>query len=217
MAMNCLLLACAAIAIFGNAQGVVENERINMDVYYESHCPDSRDFIREALHPIFCKIQPYINLNLIPFGKAHSVEGGGFECQHGQKECRGNTIHNCVLKRIADPVAQVDYVNCAMLNPDKPGHIETACVQISGLNPIEIEYCYKSKEGYELMLNAERETKTKTPGPRFVPTIIFEGVYNDRDQVSAFENLESTICAKLLARSFNNVCYQGKISNAISC
>lgn len=29
-----------------------------------------------------------------------------------------------MLKRIQDSKAQVDYVNCAMYDPDQPGHIE---------------------------------------------------------------------------------------------
>lgn len=49
-------------------------------------------------------------------------------CQHGPKECRGNTIHNCVLQRLDESKAQVDYVNCAMYNPDQLGYIENTVI-----------------------------------------------------------------------------------------
>lgn len=48
----------------------------------------------------------------------------GFICQHGNKECLGNTIDNCVLHRIQDPLIQVAYVNCAMEDPDRPEYSE---------------------------------------------------------------------------------------------
>lgn len=50
------------------------------------------------------------------------------------------------------------------------------CVEASGVNVEEVHNCYTSQEGYQLMLTAEVETKTKTPGPRFVPTIVFDDV-----------------------------------------
>lgn len=50
------------------------------------------------------------------------------------------------------------------------------CVEASGVNVEKVKNCYTSEEGYQMMLVAEMETKTKTPGPRFVPTIVFDDV-----------------------------------------
>lgn len=50
------------------------------------------------------------------------------------------------------------------------------CVEASGVSVEAVQKCYTSQEGYQMMLIAEMETKTKTPGPRFVPTIIFDDV-----------------------------------------
>lgn len=43
----------------------------------------------------------------------------------------------------------------------------------------QVKACYTSEEGYQMMLKAEVETKNMTPGPLFVPTIVFDDVrYN---------------------------------------
>lgn len=212
--MKYLYFAIATLSTI-SAHGL-ERSPLNVSVYYESHCPDSRDFIIKQLHPYFCKVQEYINLNLVPFGKAYSTDSG-FICQHGPKECRGNTIHNCVLKRLQDPKAQVDYVNCAMYNPDQPGHIEQTCVEASGVNVEEVYKCFTSQEGYQLMLNAEKETTAQTPGPLFVPTIIFDNVYDEDNQNNAFNDFETTLCQKLDSRGQTDVCYDSSIVSKQTC
>lgn len=50
------------------------------------------------------------------------------------------------------------------------------CVEGSGLNVDQVKKCFTSSEGYEMMLKAEKETKAMTPGPLFVPTIVFDDV-----------------------------------------
>ncbi|XP_015379895.1 PREDICTED: gamma-interferon-inducible lysosomal thiol reductase-like [Diuraphis noxia] len=214
--MKCLIFVVALVTFATVSADRIKRAPLKVSVYYESHCPDSRDFIMAQLHPYFCKVQQYLNLNLVPFGKAYSSDQG-FICQHGPKECRGNTIHNCVLKRIQDSKAQVEYVNCAMYDPDQPGHIEKTCVEGSGLNVDQVQKCFTSSEGYEMMLKAEKETKAMTPGPLFVPTIVFDDEYNDDDQNQAFVNFESTLCEKLVSRGHTDVCSNGAIINPQTC
>jgi hypothetical protein len=50
------------------------------------------------------------------------------------------------------------------------------CVEESGVDVNQIQTCFTSSEGYQMMLNAEKETKAMTPGPLFVPTIVFNDV-----------------------------------------
>jgi len=52
------------------------------------------------------------------------------------------------------------------------------CVEERGLDVEEVNTCFTSTEGYQLMLKAEKETKAMTPGPLFVPTIVFDDVRN---------------------------------------
>lgn len=66
------------------------------------------------------------------------------------------------------------------------------CVEQSGLSVDDINSCYTSQEGYQLMLNSENETKTMTPGPLFVPTIVFSDV-RDHFYILHIPNLSNAI------------------------
>ena len=55
--------------LFNDLQ-VREGGRTTLDVYYESLCPDSRRFIMTQLFPSWNKINSFVNVRLVPFGKA---------------------------------------------------------------------------------------------------------------------------------------------------
>lgn len=56
--------------IESNNQNLNEDYRINIEVYYETRCPDSKKFINNQLSNIFESLQNLTNLFLIPYGKA---------------------------------------------------------------------------------------------------------------------------------------------------
>lgn len=43
---------------------------VSLEVYYETMCPDSVDFIVQQLHPTLQKIGAIMNVSLIPYGIA---------------------------------------------------------------------------------------------------------------------------------------------------
>jgi hypothetical protein len=43
---------------------------MTLDVYYESLCPDSRNFLVNQLNPNWPTLSTFTDLRLIPFGKA---------------------------------------------------------------------------------------------------------------------------------------------------
>lgn len=46
------------------------NGRVRVDVYYETLCPDSMNFLRFRLIPDYPLLESLIDLHLYPFGKA---------------------------------------------------------------------------------------------------------------------------------------------------
>lgn len=44
--------------------------KVRVDVYYETLCPDSIQFIRQKLFPTFGKVGDIMDINLVPYGKA---------------------------------------------------------------------------------------------------------------------------------------------------
>lgn len=47
-----------------------ESPKVKIDVYYETLCPDSIQFIRRQLYPTYQKIGEIMDISLIPYGKA---------------------------------------------------------------------------------------------------------------------------------------------------
>nr|AYO51659.1 gamma interferon-inducible thiol reductase [Rhagovelia plumbea] len=151
--------------------------KVAVSVYYESLCPDSRDLFTQELCPNWSKIGDYVHLKLVPFGKASSV-ASGFQCQHGPKECYGNIFQSCAFSMLQPGTKQLNFACCYMANP----YDYSSCLRRSGLAASEVRRCMTSGEGRELQLIAEVDTKHNTPGPRYVPTVVFNKKYNESDQ-----------------------------------
>lgn len=100
--------------------------KVSLGVYYETLCPDSIAFINYQLYPTVQSLGiENIDLNLVPFGKASWTESGSslvFTCQHGERECKGNTIQNCAKSQL-DVATLVKFVYCmeSARSPDKAG------------------------------------------------------------------------------------------------
>ena len=84
------------------------DELVKINVYYESLCPDSKNFITQQLGPVYQKFKKYLRVELRPYGNANTTwqawrdpkkEGGrwGFECQHEKSECIGNLLHASLI------------------------------------------------------------------------------------------------------------------------
>lgn len=50
--------------------GNAPTNRLNVDVYYESLCPDSIRWIKQQLLPQYDILKDYISVSFIPYGKA---------------------------------------------------------------------------------------------------------------------------------------------------
>ena len=61
-----LLFILAAVSTFNG----VYSSSLNVEVYYECLCPDSKHFVTTQLYPAWQKLGHYFNVGLKPFGKA---------------------------------------------------------------------------------------------------------------------------------------------------
>lgn len=114
----------ASISII-NKNETIPSKMLNLSVYYEAKCPNSRDFFRDHLVPNYRLLGQYLKLDLVPFGKAHLEKrkvpnsirnfapnfGLEFKCQHGADECWANRIQSCVIGLKGESIG-LDYVNC---------------------------------------------------------------------------------------------------------
>ncbi|XP_059062498.1 gamma-interferon-inducible lysosomal thiol reductase-like isoform X2 [Achroia grisella] len=169
-----------------------------VSVYYESKCPDSRAFILHQLQPAIKLLHKRITLNLIPFGKARSINNGydGFECQHGPAECLGNVVQECALDVIKErtDLEKTAYVACEMKSlAGAQGSLE--CVEKANIPSNSVIECLSSDKGTSLQLHSEYLTKIVSP--QFVPTVTIDGMFNQQIQDSSQEDLIDTLCSIL--------------------
>jgi len=79
-----------------HADAPAQNKAATMDLYYETKCPFSQQFItgevKPALSDPMCVFKD-VHINWEPYGNAQ--DAGAIVCQHGGDECFGNKLHIC--------------------------------------------------------------------------------------------------------------------------
>lgn len=201
-----LLLITIFLGLCLGQQGCIE--KVKVDVYYESLCPDSIRFIEQQLAPNYQNLKRHLDINFVPFGKSDSFTDPktgaiDFQCQHGPDECFGNKVQSCVLNRLPEQDAQVNYVACQMksYNNDR-GHQN--CVRAIGLDWNEIYNCAVGPEGTHYALHYEKlTTQVVHSVTKWVPSI----VYNHRiteNCCSKAQDFQSIICGYIY--NANPVC-----------
>ncbi|XP_046677201.1 gamma-interferon-inducible lysosomal thiol reductase-like [Homalodisca vitripennis] len=166
------LLATFAVALTPN--------QCNLTVLYESHCSDSRKFIRNVLAPVWPLLETHCTLELVPFGKARSNESG-FVCHHGEKECKSNMVMSCAMRNLLSSRQQMDFVSCYMGDPDYGG---IQCAEKTGLSWADVKACMQSGEGTQLQKEAEAKSYA-TRISHYVPTVVINKVYKPTEQNEA--------------------------------
>merc|ERR1712179_890312 len=101
-------------------------EAVQIDVIYESLCPDSTRFISQQIPPMYEAIGQHVEIRFRPYGFATTTEVDGsyqFECQHGERECYGNIVQACTVHYTSDQDTLVNLITCMMSSsaPDQAG------------------------------------------------------------------------------------------------
>ncbi|RZB39138.1 GILT-like protein F37H8.5, partial [Asbolus verrucosus] len=194
---------------------------LHVQVFYESLCPDSLNFVTQQLHPVAEELAPHIDLKLIPFGKSVSFkisdDNVQFICQHGSQECKGNKVQSCALNAISDQIAQVEYVNCFMKTFKKgqknEGEYGQRCAEAVGLDSNYVSECYSSPLGTQLQLLAEQMTATISP--KFVPTIVYNRSsmfqrFDQQLQDGSLTDFRGVVC-QLLQQTHPEACQNSSV------
>ncbi|XP_044259094.1 uncharacterized protein LOC123007737 [Tribolium madens] len=186
--------------------------KLQVSLYYETLCPDSMRFITTQLHPSYQNFEKYLTLDLVPFGKARVKKSGKkpqiqvkfqasnssghwhFQCQHGPRECHYNKIHSCVVALYPQEPA-LDFINCAMTPPNSP----QTCASETGISWNAIADCLEHQAD-ELLAENGAKTDAVTPPISYVPTIIFDGIYDKAMQDFAENNFAKCVCFLLKNR-----------------
>lgn len=170
---------------------------VQISVYYETLCPDSKRFILDQLWPTYQAISDIITIDPIPYGKAYETELNNgtflFHCQHGPEECYGNIIQTCAIKLLPDIGKSLALIQC-MESYSASQAAGPKCARRQGIDYKKIEECVQSKQGNTWQHEMARRTDSLKPPLHFVPWITVNGVYTRENQSRALNNLLGLVC-----------------------
>lgn len=179
--------------------------KVQVEVYYEVMCPDSRYFILHNLYVAWEKLQDIFDIHFKPYGKAtHRMNPQGayaFECQHGPMECSGNMLHACAIKYIRSQDTLVEFIKCMMTDSYEVNRGQK-CADELELDYKPINTCFKSLEGQKLLASYGDDTHSLRPKISFIPTVVVNG--RQDGQPDMLKNLTSFICHKYKGKKPSN-------------
>ncbi|KAH6940661.1 hypothetical protein HPB50_004080 [Hyalomma asiaticum] len=158
----------------------VHDPKVSVEVFYETYCPDSRNFVLEQLNSTYAELSNIMQLQLVPYGKASRRElpnkWYSFDCQHGDKECYGNLLQTCVIKHYPEPSQHLPLVVC-MFSARNPNRAYESCAKKQGFDLEALQKCVSGKEGNDLQLRFAEWTESVNGKGRldFVPWIRMNG------------------------------------------
>lgn len=172
-------------------------EKVKVDVYYETLCPEVRYFIRTQLYPVWEELNHIMEVHWKPYGKAqywdHQPSGVSFSCQNGPEECIGNMVHACSIKYITDKHKLADYIHCMIEDNYDPKEIGRSCAEIHNVDWTPINNCSSSDEGVQLLVLHGNDTHNLRPKMTFVPHILLNGRHLKSDE--ALTNFKHILCS----------------------
>jgi interferon gamma-inducible protein 30 len=191
---------------------VAANEKLKLELYYESRCPDCIMFINNSLAPLWrnAELNQHFELTMNPYGNAMTVpmseisEGYSFWhpeqkaydyvhiCQHGGEECFGNTIQACAISKLPQE-KHMEMILCMESLPEYG--LEKAsyeCMEKFSIDKHKIRECVNGPEGNKILAEFGEQTR-KVPGRQGTPWLMVNGKHLENP-----DNLLKTVCAHVL-------------------
>jgi len=202
-----ILPIVAVLCLFSCSETKADILPVQIQVYYETLCPDSIRFVAEQLYPTYQKLGQYLNIEFIPYGFASYLPDGNggwdFACQHGPYECTGNLYQACLINALKnDNALLVEVINCIMSDPS-PHTATEKCMEhlgmIAGPSFEEIDECHSSEFGENLLHDFGVQSETLDPSYYFIPWITIDNAWNEAEFEASLEDLQGLLCSDRLA------------------
>jgi len=171
---------------------------VKLTLYFESLCPDCKDFFRNQLSPTYSQVASIMDLQLVPYGNAMEKRVDDewvFKCQHGDEECTGNIIETCTLALTKFNMSKAfPMISCMEAGEQKPEESARQCAKKLNVDVDPIITCSQSSLGNQLEHEMALLTEKLNPPHQYVPWITLNGVHTEEIQRAAQSNLLKLIC-----------------------
>ncbi|KAL2333010.1 hypothetical protein Fmac_014223 [Flemingia macrophylla] len=168
------------------------HQKVSLELYYESLCPYSANFIVNYLPKVFSPdLISIVDLKLVPWGNAKLRANNTFNCQHGPYECLLNTVEACAIDILPQLSKHFPFIYCVEDLVFQGRRTEwESCFEKLDLDSKPIKQCYDGEHGKQLELQYAAETSALKPPHKYVPWVVVDGepLYDD------YENFLSYIC-----------------------
>lgn len=177
---------------------VTKTDAVNLTIYYESLCPDCKNFFIKTLRHVVTSLEGYLNLQLVPYGNAETKTKNGttvFKCQHGPAECYGNKLHGCAIHIHRNESISTLYNICLMSEGKSNDETVRECGRIFSEEKIseDIIKCANTNIGTQLLKHYGEITRLLNP--KWVPTVTLNGCADNQTEVQ--KHLLENICELL--------------------
>ncbi|KAF5821679.1 putative gamma interferon inducible lysosomal thiol reductase GILT [Helianthus annuus] len=219
---NVIVLLFLIVSLSATLVHPVTAQKVKLALYYEALCDASAIFLNFHLSKIFDNgLIDIVDLKLSPYGNAKLGSNGTILCQHGEWECRLNTVEACAINAwpVGDHFRFIYCVESLSLH-DKYSEWET-CFQKLKLDPKDVTGCVTSGLGHKLELQYADEISALKPPHEYVPWVVVDGQplkentrYFMRYVCNAYKGSKvPQACHELSlpnrsAKPFNHVCYK---------
>jgi len=178
-----------------------EGNKAFIEVYYESLCPDSRDFFINSYAKFLNTTGSHelAHIDVIPYGNENqtfnlSTQLWDFECQHGPNECYGNDI------QIAAVYSQPQNVSHALIvclfshySELRPGNI-TFEQALHSCNP-SIDQSLITLAKSRVVNQLHHISGQLTPNHTFIPWVMVNGKRDDSAANEILRDMLGYLCS----------------------
>jgi len=192
-----------------HSQWATDNEKVKIELYYESQCPGCRQMVTTSFYEAF-QAEGFLDMaevEFVPYGNAQETKTASgtyeFRCQHGPSECVYNTIEVCAMAKIDDPLVAFQYIDCIERSDDSRDpqqdfeKVAIACCELTNLperTVSQMEECAVGLEGIQLDHEAALRTDALDPPHTYVPYLVVNGEHSDTVQDAITDSLLNYVC-----------------------
>jgi interferon, gamma-inducible protein 30 len=206
--------SCPAETLSVNASEKEADDKIKIDLYFESQCPGCRQLITTSFAEAM-KADSFLQmaeLNFWPYGNAHEYQSGNdwtFTCQHGEPECQYNFIETCAKNLVGCPFQYFNFLNCVE-SSDTGRDYETVaknCASSAGVTNIDdIMSCYRGSDASAMEHQVALKTEALNPPHKWVPWVTVNDVYDEKVQDDISDSLLKFVCQNYKGKNKSKDC-----------